>query len=62
MSKHDGKAMQETSTEDFQLLEHGEDWTMQQLVDAVQPKGKPYERKNFFKPDSSSRERATWPG
>jgi len=25
MSKHDGKAMRETSTEDFQLLEHGED-------------------------------------
>lgn len=48
MSKHDGKAMQETSTDDFQLLEHGEDWTMQQLVDAVQPKGKPYVRKNFF--------------
>jgi ketosteroid isomerase-like protein len=49
MSKHDGKAMQETSTEDFQLLEDGEDWTMQDLVDAVQPNGKPYERKNFFK-------------
>jgi len=48
MSKHNGKAMQETSTEDFQLLEHGEDWTMQKLVDAVQPKGEPYERKNFF--------------
>lgn len=48
MSKHDGKAMQETSTEDFQLLEHGEDWTMQELVDAVQPKGNPYVRKNFF--------------
>ena len=48
MSKHDGKAMKETSTEDFQLLEHGEDWTMQKLVDAVQPKGEPYERKNFF--------------
>lgn len=48
MSKHDGKAMHETSTSDFQLLEHGEDWTMQQLVDAVQPKGKPYVRKNFF--------------
>jgi ketosteroid isomerase-like protein len=48
MSKHDGKAMQATSTDDFQLLEHGEDWTMQQLADAVQPKGKPYERKNFF--------------
>lgn len=44
MSKHDGKAMQETSTEDFQLLEQGEDWTMQKLVDAVQPNGKPYER------------------
>ena len=49
MSQHDGKAMKETSTEDFQLLEHGEDWTMHELVDAVQPKGKPYERKNFFK-------------
>lgn len=48
MSKHDGQAMRETSTDDFQLLEHGEDWTMQQLVDAVQPKGKPYVRKNFF--------------
>lgn len=48
MSQHDGKAMRETSTEDFQLLEHGEDWTMQELVDAVQPKGNPYERKNFF--------------
>ncbi len=49
MSKHDGKAMQQTSTEDFELLEHGEVWTMQKLVDAVQPKGDPYERKNFFK-------------
>ena len=48
MSKHDGKAMQETSTVDFQLLEDGEDWTMQKLVDAVQPKGKLYERKNIF--------------
>lgn len=49
MSKHDGKAMQETATEDFQLLEHGENWTMQMLIDAVQPKGDPYERKNFFR-------------
>ena len=49
MSKHDGRAMQQTSTKDFQLLEHGEDWTMQKLINAVQPKGKPYERKNFFK-------------
>ncbi len=49
MSKHDGKAMRDTATEDFQLLEHGEEWTMQKLVDAVQPKGDPYERKNFFK-------------
>lgn len=48
MSRHDGKAMQATATEDFQLLEHGEDWSMKKLVDAVQPKGKPYERKNFF--------------
>ena len=49
MSKHDGQAMQDKATEDFQLLEHGEVWTMQKLVDAVQPKGDPYERKNFFK-------------
>lgn len=49
MSKHDGEAMRETATKDFQLLEHGEDWSMQKLVDAVQPKGKPYERLNFFK-------------
>ncbi|HBE70064.1 MAG TPA: hypothetical protein DDW52_18105 [Planctomycetaceae bacterium] len=48
MSKQDGKAMKATSTEDFQLLEDGEDWTMQKLIAAVQPKGKPYERKNFF--------------
>lgn len=48
MSRHDGKAMRETATEDFQLLEHGEDWTMQKLIDAVQPKGKPYTRRNFF--------------
>ena len=40
--------MQATATEDFQLLEHGEDWTMQKLIDAVQPKGNPYERKKFF--------------
>ena len=49
MSKHDGQAMLAKATEDFQLLEHGEEWTMQKLVDAVQPKGEPYERKNFFK-------------
>ena len=49
MSKHDGESMRATSTEDFQLLEHGEDWSMQRLIDAVQPKGKPYVRRNFFK-------------
>ena len=48
MSMHDGKAMKETATDDFQLLEQGEDWAMQRLIDAVQPKGKPYERSNFF--------------
>ena len=49
MSRQDGKAMRETSTKDFQLLEHGEDWSMQKLIDAVQSKGKPFERRNFFK-------------
>ena len=48
MSMHDGKAMKETATDDFQLLEQGEDWTMQRLIDAVQPKGKPHKRLNFF--------------
>ena len=38
MSKHDGEAMQDTSTADFQLLEDGEIWTMQKLVTAVQPR------------------------
>jgi len=48
MSAFDGEAMKATSTSDFQLLEHGEDWTMQMLIDAVMPKGKPYVRKNYF--------------
>lgn len=48
MSRQDGQAMRANSTADFQLLEHGEDWTMQELIDAVQPKGQPYERKNYF--------------
>jgi hypothetical protein len=49
MSEQDGNAMQDTSTEDFQLLEHGEEWTMQKLVAVVQANGKPQQRKNFFK-------------
>lgn len=49
MSKQDGKAMQDTSTRDFQLLEHGEEWTMQKLIAVVQANGQPRERKNFFK-------------
>jgi len=49
MSEQDGKAMQDTSTEDFQLLEHGEEWTMQKLVAVVQANRTPHERKNFFK-------------
>ena len=48
MSAFDGEAMKATSTKDFQLLEHGEDWTMQMLIDAIMPKGKPYVRKNYF--------------
>lgn len=48
MSAHDGPAMHATATSDFQLLEHGEVWSMQKLVEAVQPNGKPYQRDNFF--------------
>ena len=48
MSRHDGEAMRATSTKDFQLLEHGEDWSMQKLVDAVKPNRNSGERKNFF--------------
>jgi hypothetical protein len=49
MSKQDGEAMQDTSTRDFQLLEHGEEWTMQKLIAVVQANRTPRERKNFFK-------------
>lgn len=49
MSAQDGKAMRATATEDFQLLEHGEEWSMQKLVDVVLANGKPHQRKNFFK-------------
>jgi hypothetical protein len=49
MSEQDGKAMEETSTEDFQLLEDGEEWSMQKLVAVVQANGKSHQRKNFFK-------------
>lgn len=49
MSRQDRQAMLDHSTEDFQLLEHGEDWTMEMLVDAIQPKDEPYDRRNFFK-------------
>jgi len=49
MSEQDGKAMEATSTKDFQLLEHGEEWSMQKLVAMVQANGKPHQRKNFFK-------------
>lgn len=48
MSAFDEKAMHETGTEDFQLLEHGEVWSMQKLADAIKPNGKPYQRRNFF--------------
>jgi ketosteroid isomerase-like protein len=49
MSRQDSQAMLDNSTEDFQLLEHGEDWTMEMLANAIQPKGEPYDRRNFFK-------------
>ena len=49
--RHDGKAMRETATKDFQLLEHGEDWSMQKLIDAVQPKGKAVRAKELLQTD-----------
>ena len=49
MSEQNGEAMQATATEDFQLLEHGEVWTMQKLVTVVEASGTPNQRKNFLK-------------
>ncbi len=61
MSKHDGQAMQDKATGDFQLLEHGEEWTMQKLVDAVQPKVSPMSARTSSNRFELGR-KATWLG
>ncbi len=48
MSAFDYEAMRNVVTSDFQLLEVGEDWSIETLINAVKPKGKPYQRRNFF--------------
>lgn len=48
MSARDGDAMRSTGTENFQLLEQGEVWSMDKLVSVVKAPRKTSERKNFF--------------
>lgn len=47
MSSRDHKAMKEAVTDDFVLLEHGEVWSITDLVNAVDPDAK-YKRTNYF--------------
>ncbi|WP_281558015.1 nuclear transport factor 2 family protein [Thalassomonas sp. RHCl1] len=46
MSAIDHKKMQAVVTDDFQLLEAGEDWDMQDLIDVIKPSD--YNRRNYF--------------
>ena len=48
MSAFDYQQMREVVTADFQLLEVGEVWTIDDLIRVVKPSGKKYERRNFF--------------
>ncbi len=40
--------MRVVSTNDFQLLEDGEVWTIDDLIHAIKPNGKTYKRRNYF--------------
>jgi hypothetical protein len=46
MSAVDHQKMRMEVTEDFQLLEDGEDWSLNDLIDVVQPSK--YSRRNYF--------------
>ncbi len=48
MSAFDYKKMRVVSTTDFQLLEDGEVWTIDDLIHAIKPNGKTYKRRNYF--------------
>jgi hypothetical protein len=46
MSAVDHQKMRMEVTEDFQLLEDGEDWSLNDLIDVIQPSK--YTRRNYF--------------
>jgi len=48
MSAHDYAGMQSVVTEDFQLLEAGEVWDIDVLIEAIRPGKNSYERRNSF--------------
>lgn len=48
MSEFDYAAMRSIVTEDFQLLEVGEVWDIETLIEAIAPGEVPYERRNYF--------------
>jgi len=48
MSAFDYEKMRDVVTPDFQLLEVGEVWDLDDLIRVVKPSGKKYERRNYF--------------
>ena len=50
MSAFDYVRMRSTVTDDFQLLEDGEVWDIETLIDAIRPGEGSYVRRNFFSP------------
>lgn len=48
MSAFDDSKMKAVITEDFQLLEAGEVWNIDMLIQAIKPNGNIYKRRNYF--------------
>ena len=50
MSALDYQKMRDVVTKDFQLLENGEPWDIERLIEAIKPDTETYVRRNYFKP------------
>ena len=48
MSDFDYSDMRAQVTKDFQVLENGDVWAIDDLIAAIKPSGRKYERRNFF--------------
>lgn len=49
MSSHNYQKMRGVGTDDFQLLEQGEVWDMEDLINAIKPMKDNGQRRNYFK-------------